>query len=93
VNHDLSPEGSEASEALLFYANAARALGGPYDFTLEFAYLRPDLTAADDATPVCRIAMSHGLAKALVPRMVDVITTYESRYGIAPSPEFTGREE
>lgn len=42
----------------------------------------------DAVVPVCRIAMSYGLAKTLLPTIAKLITMYELEFGAIPAPGF-----
>lgn len=78
-------------DAPRFYANQMQAYVGAYDFTIDFSFKRPESGPNSPADPVCRVSMSLGHAKNMLPILAGLIAQYEDQFGIIPAPGYEER--
>lgn len=81
---------SEEKDLEFFYVNVFEVTVGPFDFVFDFGFKTPEQSKkpVKDFKKVCRVAMSPGHAKAMIPLLSNMVANYESQFGIIPTPNF-----
>jgi Protein of unknown function (DUF3467) len=78
----------ETGETPVYYANVMQAHVGAYDFVIDFGVKRPETAPSAAPEPACRIIMSLGHAKTMLPIMARLIAAYEEQFGVIPAPGY-----
>ncbi len=84
-----------ADELPFYYVNAVQVSGGPFDFTFDFGFKRPEdaRPGSQDYQRLVRLTMSPGHAKSLFRILSQQLTAYEELLGEIPSPDFKDQPE